>query len=102
MTEEAVCRRARILAANVALRAGCVNVRSGQRKSGCIVVVVGVFPCGCTVAHFAGLRNSNIGVIRICCAIVVREMAVFALRRQAIVDAARMALQTSERNMRSG
>ena len=101
MADDALGRLIAERTAGVALDALAADMRSRQREA-CRTVIERCVPVVRRVAAIAVGCKSCVAVIGVTCSVEVRKVAVFALRRQAIVDAARMALQTSERNMRSG
>ena len=96
-------RKALIHAIRMALQAGHGRMRAGERESGLRRVVEdGSAPIRGRVAELAILRESGGRVGRIIRALVVLQMTGIACRGQALIDAVRVALETSQRGMGAG
>ena len=88
----------RVLAARVALRASRGGVFAGERELGLAVIEGRAQPVGGRVAERTILREAGRDVIGIGGALVVLQVARIASGAQALVNAARMALQCKSRS----
>ena len=101
MADDALGRLIAERTAGVALYALAADMRSRQREA-CRTVIERCVPVVRRVAANAISRKTCVAVIGVRRAVEIGKVAVFACRRQSVIDAARMTLQTSERNMCSG
>ena len=101
VTAYTCCGQTVVLPARVTLVTAGLNMLAGQREAG-VVVVKDRFPVGRCVTRLACRREVRRFVIGIGCAIIIRQVATHARRRQTFKDAADMTLLTRRLHMLSG
>ena len=91
VTTHARCRQAVVLTGRVTLIAGRLHMLTRQREVRVIVIEVRV-PIVGRVTGLTLVREPGGLVIRLCCTVVIREVATYTSRRQAIVLPRRVTL----------